>query len=296
MELVYKAIMEEQESKALDEIKKSVSVLDAESYADDAGNIIFYKQGNGRKIMLLTIVNQLKLCISGVKENKAEFELCGSTELSSLKDEEVFISGSSVGIIRETKEEEKSKYFIELWDKNIVKIGDFCNIKSSYRCKDYKLYGINLSGLIPFEIAKKSFNQVKSSVNDIYFTVSFNENSAKAIIKKLCPDIIYLVYCVKETEDFKTSNGCGIVYKDGNAVIDKSLIDFIENTAKDSGISHQVYIGKQSNFPELLGITGKGATVGAFAVPVAYLGSGCELLNTEDIKSGSSLILNALNI
>ena len=295
MENIYRTVMEGSNPDIINLIKDMPKNSDMEFYVDKAENLIFHKAGKGKKIMVSAIIPKIQIYISKVKDNKAEFELSGNIEKSALRDKEVFYKGETIGIVREDKEKDKeTRHFIEKIDDASLKIGDICTVESKIRCKDNILYGIGISSIIPLKIALNAVSENKDDVNDIYFTLSFSENSAKAAVNMIEPDYIYSIYCAEATDNFQKTNGCGIVYKDGNAVTPDTFRDLSENIAHTNQIKTQIYIGKQSPLLEIFGITGKGAEVLGICIPIEKLNSACEIACIDDIDAAVRLLAQIL--
>ncbi len=296
MDLYYKIMQEEDTSKIKDVIAQQVESSSIEINMDNAGNIVIHKCGRGRKIMISALVDRSRLCITSVSSKKAEFELSGNINKQSLKDTEVVFQASSIGIVRAKEEEKKeNEYYIDLWDENAIDKGDVCYLKSNVFCKGDILYGIDVSSVIPLEIIVCLINELRECVNDLYFTISFCENGVKSIVKSIKPDCLYHIYCAKSDDDFSISNGVGVVYKDGNAVVSPQIRNVQNKIAADKKIKTQPYIGKHSKLIEVLGITGEEKKIGALCIPVKCMGSGFEIVDINDIKSAEMLVFEMLN-
>lgn len=291
MERIYKSVMQDSNADIINLIQNMCKNPNMEITIDNAENVIIHKAGEGKKIMVSAIIPKIRVYISNITDSKAEFELSGELLKSALLDKEVFCNGEMIGIVRESKEKEKeSKYFIEKIDDTELKIGDICTIENKIDCKGDTLYGLGINSIIPLKIAKKLVDNIKYSVNDIYFTLSFSKNSAKTAVNMIEPDYIYTIYCAEAMNTFKRGKGCGIVYKDGNAVAADDVRSICEEVAHKNDIKTQVYIGKQSNLPEIFGIIGKGAEVLGICIPIEKLKSACEVAGIEDMDCAVKLL------
>ncbi len=291
MERIYKSVMQDSGADIIKLIESMCKNPDMEMSVDNAENVIIHKSGNGKKIMVSAIIPKIRIYISNINDNKAEFELSGDLLKSALSDKEIFCNGETIGIVRENREKEKEpKYFIEKIDDTELKIGDICTVENKINCKGDTLYGLGVNSTIPLKIIERLVNDKKYDVNDIYFTLSFSENSAKTVVNIIKPDYIYSIYCAEATDAFKRGKGCGIVYKDGNAVLPDDIRSICEETAHKNDIKTQVYIGKQSHLPEIFGIIGKGAEVLGICIPTEKFKSACEVAGIEDMNCAVRLI------
>lgn len=260
-------------------------------------NIIAHKPSVNadKKIMVCVVSQNTGVCIKGIKDKIATFVYDDDANKSILTDKEVFLNDTSAGIIRSTFKDEKiCEQKLHLWDDNIIKIGDFVTIKNSALRKGDKLYGFNISQIIPLKIAIFVEQNLDNAVKDIYFTISKSEKSARAITNKISPDKIILIYTANTTEDFKISKGCGAVYKDGCAVIDKKMRELITETAESINISFQSFVGKVTPLTEILGITGKGADVGAICIPLDNADTSLTVADINDIEQAEKLLIKIL--
>lgn len=298
MDLIYKltdAINSDNLTGTLCELikNKNISVQ-----IDTAGNIITHIKGRGNsvKTMISVVVEKSGMLITKIADKTAKFKAIGATDKSAISDKEVFYAAEPVGIIRSKYKDDKiSEQTIELWEENSSKIGDFVALKYESLCKANKLYGFGVNQIIPLEVALCIVAEFKLSVNDIYFTVSFSKESAQALARKINPDYIFAVYCAEATDDFKLSDGCGIVYKDGNAVIEPKLREFMTEVAQNNHISYQPYIGKHNPLIEFFGITGGGPTVGGICIPVGHIKSSNPVADKSDIENAKKLLLDIIN-
>lgn len=265
---------------------------------DNSGNIIAYIKGkdSSAKTMISIVCERTATIITSTKDKTAEFEEFSLIDKAALSDKEVFIDSNSVGVIRsEYKEDKIVKQKIELWEENTLQIGDFVNINNECFCKGDNLYGFGVNRASQIYPLLYILNKTYKPVNDIYFTISFSEKAAKALTKTINPDYIFHIYSADTSDDFKTSNGCGIVYKDGNMVTDFKLRDFMINLAKSNGIAFQKYIGKSAKILEDFSIIGGGALASGICLPVKYINSGCPVMSKPDIINAANLIFNIVN-
>lgn len=262
---------------------------------DVLSNITFRSQGKGKRILVYPVFELKQLMVKKVNDKEAEFEAIGCKDASALKDKEVFCGGISVGIIRERKEDEnKSVYYAELWEKNSVKEGDLLQESIHQRCKDNLLYSNNIFFNIAEYLGKKLINKNYNYVNEIYFTVCFDINSALFVANRIDADIILPVYAAETDDKFEPDKGCGLVLKDGGFVLRSEQRKLFEDNYFDSDCSIQTFVGSQCPVIERLSLLCRGQ-VYPIAIPARHLGSNAEIVSTKDIDSAAELIYNILN-
>ena len=280
-------------------IRELINNIRFEITTDTSGNVIIHSKNNdinASKIMICTVYNTNNLLIKKINDNKAEFEKDTETSSAAINDKEVFVGKESIGIIRsEYKDDKISKQYIELWKDISVETGDCCSVKTNIDCKANTLYGNNFDSVIPLQPMVSAINKAEECVNELYFTLSISEKSLKALACEIKPDYIFLIKTTEATEEFKISDGCGIVYKDGCAVTAKNLRDVMLSAAKQSDVSFQPYIGRCTTLAEALSITGKGAFVGGIYIPVEHQKTSCQIADVNDINSAENLLINLIN-
>ncbi|MDO5311324.1 MAG: hypothetical protein Q4E94_05405 [Clostridia bacterium] len=267
---------------------------------DSLSNIIFRSEGIGKRILVHPVFELNRLIVKKVSEKEAELEAAGYMDTSALKDKEVFYNGTSVGIIRERKgEENKTVYYVELWDKNTVHKGDFLNISMYTNCKDSLLYSNNINLNIAEYICKNIMLKKFNDVNCINFAVCFDANSVISLANRIDADIILPVYAAETGDSFESEKGCGLVLKDGGFVLRSEQRKFFGDNytqlncaASDNAL--QFFIGSQCPIIERLSLLCRGQ-VYPLAIPAKHLGSYAELVSSKDIDSAVQLIYNILN-
>lgn len=248
-----------------------------------------------KRIMICTLAESRGIFIKSIKDNKAQFDIIGRLSKESLTDSEIFNNGESVGIIRSVIKDGKiDSQSLELWDNNSVKTGDFCILNPKATCKGDKLYGFGVDRIICVKTALFIATKVDMSVNGIYFTVSTSEKAAISAAERIQPDYIYLVSAAEETDSFKSGSGCGIVFKDGCAVVTPKIRNHLTSSAVRADVKFSAYADKFSLLPEKLGISGDAPEVGAIYIPVSNLNSTAPIINLNDVCGAEKTLLEAL--
>ena len=255
---------------------------------DASDNIIMHKSGSGEKIMFPFVINLSSIIINKTENSCAAFDSLCLCKAQSLADREVFNSdGVSGGIIRNVK---KDDYEVKLWEKNSVKIGEYCYAKTSVTRKYDLLYGFNTEPYICLKIIDKLLLILSDCVNDIYFTVSFDATSASACAKAVNPDKIYMIYFADSDKSFKIGDGLGIVVKDGYHITDEGVIKNLTDICKENNIKVQTFVGKASALTERLVVLFGGSGVYPICLPIECRGSGCEVSDASDTDSALKLL------
>ncbi len=253
-----------------------------ECHTDKANNIIIHRIGRGDKVLVPFLIEREEVLITSVSGNKAEF--VANTDIKIDDKTKVYMYGKLIGYT--------SDKCIELLDGIRVKKGEKGYINNEVNCKADKLYGRNLKSNISLYIVNYLIKEVINSDKDLYFTLSFSKKSAKTLSEAIKPNYIYSLSYDDIGDNFKLSMGCGIVYKDGGAVINRNIVDLYLNCSKE--IPHQVYFGKSSSLSEYYLISVKGVKVGSLVIPIKKINTACEIASVEDIDSALLIYKNLL--
>lgn len=272
--------------KITDELIKTAEKAGFNITKDSFDNILLFKKDieGSKKICFNFVFNLNRIMIKEVNDNVAEF--VSENQNTSFIDREVYFNSESIGIVRKAKEDTQN---IELFTDNSLKIGDVCYTKQELKCKGNLLYGFNAIPEITLDFVQKLILKQIKSVKEIYFTISFcNKNIP--ILEKIHFDEIYTVAFAAEYKNFKCGSGCASVIKDGFYVTDEKLIAKINESANNSKITIQNYVGKHSAFLEKISLHNRGALCGGIYIPVSHYQSGCEVIQKNDIESADMLI------
>ena len=255
---------------------------------DNSGNVIIHKTGKGKKIAVAVPINTEELYVTHCENDKVYFNLKDNTNKESIIDLCVVSKNGVIGVVKK----DETLEFIEAFDKLECKTGDVFQILSSTNCKANKLYGQNIRIDISLKIVYNTLNYIDKSDKDIYFTLYFNDNAVKSFISSRNFDYIFtLKYGIAEN-DFKISEGCGIVYKDGNAVMSRDILEICNNISAD--ISNQPYFSTDRSIIDNFVILAKDAKLGSLCMPIKYMGSKCEIADMDDINSTIEILKNII--
>lgn len=269
-----------------DEIKSLYKDKKNFSISEKSDNIIIHSKGNGSKLMISVVDDNKNLIIRKVDKTRAEFDTTWEHGKNVLSNIIVYKNDEPIGVIRN----ESDKEFIELYCENEIKIGDIITLKTNDVCKSNILYTLNSTTEIVREIAKKIIYINSEHVNDIYFTVSKTIRGALSVANYIKPDYVLSVYTAESDESFVKGNGCGIVLKDGNAVTEPELYNYMLAVAKKKDIKYQTFIGKKNILVEQFGIVGTGAKAGGICISCSGCGGVLEVVNSNDVENTANLI------
>lgn len=274
-------ILKEYLSKTIDNKNMNVDI-------DISGNVIIHKSGIGKKIAVAIPIITEELYVTHCKNDKIYFNLKDNIDKESIIDS---YSVSKDGVIGVVKKDETLE-FIEIFDKSDCKTGDIFQIISSANCKGDKLYGRNIKVNISLKIVCDILNYINNSDKDIYLTLYYNDNAVKYFVSSGNFDYIFaLKYGIAEN-DFKISEGCGIVYKDGNAVMSRDILEICNNLPDN--IPNQPYFSTDRSIIDNFVTIAKDAKLGSLCMPIKYMGSKCEIADMADVNSTIEILKNII--
>ena len=246
---------------------------------DNSGNVIIHKSGIGKKIAVAVPINTEELYVTHLENDKVYFNLKDDTDKESIIDLYAVSKDDVIGVVKK----DNTSAFIEIFDKLNCKTGDIFQLKSSSNCKGNKLYGRNIIVNISLKIVDYILNFINTTDKEIYLTLYFNNSSIKSLISNGNFDYIFtLKYGIAEN-DFKISKGCGIVYKDGNAVMPRDILEIFNKASVN--IPNQPYFSTNRSILDNFVILAKDAELGALCIPIKYMGGKCEIADMADVNS-----------
>ena len=255
---------------------------------DNSGNVIIHKIGKGKKIAVAVPINTEELYVTHFENDKVYFNLKDNANKESIIDLCVVSKSGVIGVVKK----DKTLEFIEVFDKLECKTGDIFQTLPLTNCKANKLYGQNILIEISFKIVCNILNCINKSGKEIYFTLYFNENAIKSFIGSRNFDYIFtLKYGIAEN-NFKVSGGCGIVYKDGNAVMSRDILEICNNVSAD--IPNQPYFSTDKSILDSFVVLAKDAKLASLCMPIKYMGSKCEIADMADVNSTINILKNII--
>ncbi len=251
-------------------LNKNIVSEKCEIYKDKFDSIVVHKKGTGSKTQIAIIINDKKLTVNNVNENKAYISSNFKTE--GYCGAEVLNDSGVVGVLK--TENEKSYVFLF---ENRVKSLDSLWIKNAVNCKGDILYGTNVWFTVSLNIVTSVLNELQGSEKDIYFTLSFDDISAKFTFKEILPQEIIYIYPVNEDDNLKLNDGFGLACKQGSSVCSK--LESVNSSCK-----FKLYFGQKEDGVSLF-YSSQCADYKALCVPVNGYNSSGEILNISDSEN-----------
>ena len=299
------------EDKIREAIIKEVTPYASEVSVDKLGNVIARKGGKGKKIMFCAHMDEIGFFASYIDSNGLikVSAVGGVNRLSAAYSYVVSEKGTWGVLVPEGGDgvPEADKMYIDIGAKTKkqaekkVSVGDFFICQPSMK----KLMGNRYVGR-PFDnrvgctIMIEALREMKETENDVYFVFSTQEEvgsrGAKPAAYAISPDIgIALDVTMADKPgvsnvSMKMGEGCTIKIKDAGAISSPRLVSKMKEIAKANKVKYQDEILLQGGTDHsVIQITGTGAEVSAISIATAFIHTGVEMIDMDDVKNAVQL-------
>ena len=291
-------------------ITKEVSPYADEISVDNIGNLIVRKRGNGKKIMLSAHMDEVGFFVTFIEESGLiRVSPIGSPSLLASAFSEVVSENGVFGVLASEsgdKAPKATELYIDIGAKDRrqaegrVKLGEcFTLVPKMKRLLGQRYIGRPLVSRVGCAILIEAIKQIKSPKNDLYFVFTAQKElgmrGAMPASYKIEPDVGITVETAPARcpgSSVKLGEGCGIKLKSGGVIASPWLVDKIRTLAKEGAIKHQSEIlEKAESDASAIQMTRTGAPVSGISVPCAFVHTGCEMIDMNDVKSALALTL-----
>ena len=300
------------EDKIREAIKKEVEPYADEVSVDPVGNLIARKKGNGKKIMLCAHMDEIGFFVTFI-DDKGLIKVSqagGILPLACAYGEVVSENGVH-GVI--VPEEGKDKPTVDDMYIDIgattkkqaekkVKVGDYFVAMPCFRRLMGKKYiGRPFDDRVGCAIMVEALKQVKKTDNDLYIVFSTQEEvgsrGSKPAAYSIAPDI-GIAFDVTGTGEkpgakplaIKLGGGCTIKLKDDSVICSPELVKQMRAIAEENKVKYQnevlPYGGTDTS---VIQVAGRGAQVSAISIPTAYIHTGVEMVDMDDVLGAVKL-------
>ena len=299
------------EDKIREAIIKEVTPCASEVSVDKLGNVIARKGGKGKKIMFCAHMDEIGFFVNYIEPNGLikVSAVGGVNRLSAAYSYVVSEKGVPGVLVPEGGDgvPEVDKMYIDIGAKTKkqaekkVSVGDFFICQPSMK----KLMGNRYVGR-PFDnrvgcaIMIEALREMKETENDVYFVFSTQEEvgsrGAKPAAYAIAPHIgIALDVTMADKPgvsnvSMKMGEGCTIKIKDAGAISSPRLVSKMKEIAKANKVKYQDEILLQGGTDHsVIQITGTGAEVSAISIATAFIHTGVEMIDMDDVKNAVQL-------
>ena len=286
-------------------IKSEAEKYADEIYEDTLGNLIAKKGGCGKKIVILSHMDEIGVVVT-YKDEKGflRFAPVGGLKTKDLVGRRVQFENGAIGVIGvhdDTDKYDVSKMFIDASGNDDISVGDMAVFTGEFYENDTHVISKALDNRVGCYVALKALQSVETS-NELYFIFTVQEEvglrGAKTATYGIDADFAVAVdvTAVGDTPGAKEMNvklGCGAAIK----VMDRSVIchsqvrDALIDTASKSNIPYQLEILTAGGTDAgAVHISGSGIKTGAISIPTRYIHSPSEMIDKQDLKACTELL------
>ena len=283
-------------------------------YADNMGNLIAHKKGNGKKIMYAAHMDEIGIIATDIDDKGfIRFSNIGGLNTRNLVNLRVRFANGTEGVIGAEEESFKdkpalSKLFVDIGasDKKSaqkkVGIGDSASFVGGFVNMSDCVVSKALDNRAGCAILIKALAEIKNTENDLYFVFTTQEEvglrGAKTVAFDIEPDVAVAVD-VTDTGDTPSAptmavemgKGAAIKVMDRSIMCDADVRAKMVETAKKNKIPYQLEIMTDGGTDAgAIHLTKSGIKTGGISVPTRYIHSPSEMASVKDIESCIELV------
>lgn len=290
-----------------------------EIYTDKMGNLVARKKGNGKKIMVSSHMDSIGFAVTFIDENGfIRFGSAGYLYTTDIINIPVKFKNGTRGVVahdngKQVKDLVYSDFYIDIGAKNreeaekFVKVGDFAVFANECFEQGDAIVGPYMDDRIACAISIMAILDYKKTDNDVYYVFSTQEEvglrGAMVATYNIDPDYGIAVDvsgsgdtpCAKDCLAVKLGGGPTVKIMDGHVICAEEVVDLMYKTAKDMKINVQDEILRSGGTDAgAMQRSRSGALVGAISIPTRYIHSPCEMVNINDVKNATKLLIETV--
>lgn len=306
------------EEKVSQIIEKEIETYVDEIYRDAMGNLIAFKKGNGKKIMLSAHMDEIGLIITHIDtKGFLRFSNIGGVSQSLSHGQRVQFKDGTIGFIsseplEENEELKLEKMFIDIGVSNKeeaekkVSIGDVVSFCGPLVINNNRGFSKAMDNRISCFILIEIIKRIKRNHHNIYFVFTVQEElgirGAKTSAYRINPDVgiavdVTITGDTPKAKVMEVSLGKGPAIK----VLDSSIIchpkvkELLISTAKEFKIPFQLEVlEKGGTDAGAIHLTKEGIPTGAVSIPTRYIHSPGEMVDLDDVENAIRLLIKTL--
>lgn len=286
-----------------------------EIQSDALGNIVAHKKGAGKKIALVSHMDQIGFMIRSVDE-KGRFRVLpvGSVKPYNMIDTRVQTYDGRQGIVLCEKKDCNQEitcddlyveFGISLTSQCLMKSlkGQEIIIKSEYYENEEYIISGALDDRIGCLILLEAIKSLQCCKNDMYFIFSVQEENGfqgiQSAISFVQPDILLSVdvACTNEElrgmkTDVAIGGGAAIKVMDHFMIVNQEVVDWLQEIAIKNEVSYQLDISDHGGTDACRVQEYNGIKAGAICVPAKNIHSSNEMVSKEDVDACINMVVS----
>ena len=306
------------EDKVRELVQAEVQPLADEIHVDVLGNLIARKRPgrqtkDSRKIMIAAHMDEIGLIASHVDANGfVRFASLGGVFRAYVPGGRVrFLNGTQgvIGFDRQNNPNELptlDKTYIDVGatgQKDCpVKIGDVAAFDRPFADLGSRLVAKSMDDRVGVLVAIEALRALKSTPHDVYFVFTTQEEvgtrGAATSAYGIDPDVGIAVDVTSAGDtpnapkvEMALGKGPCVKIQDGSMVADPRLVQWMIRTAEKAGLPYQrEVLLKGGTDARAIQLTRAGVPAGAISIPVRYVHSPSEMVDTSDVQNAVKLL------
>ncbi|HHT51460.1 MAG TPA: M42 family metallopeptidase [Eubacteriaceae bacterium] len=297
-----------------DNIKAYVDNL----YRDVMGNLIAYKKGIGKKIMISAHMDEIGLIITHIdQEGYLRFSNIGGVSADLIQGQRVVFKNGIIGVIFSESLDKDEKVsmgnlFIDIGVNNkedaakIVSIGDVGTLYGPLVINNHRGFSKAMDNRIGCYILIEVLKRINKYKNELYFVFTVQEElgkrGAQISTYSINPDMGIVVDVTKtgDTPKGKTmaislGKGPGIKVFDSSIITHPKVKELLTTVAEESNIPYQLEVLEEGGTDAgAIYLTRGGIPTGVLSIPTRYIHSSGEMVDLNDVENAIRLLLKVL--
>ncbi len=266
---------------------------------DHLGNLVVYKKGMGKRILLAAHMDTVGLIVTYIDDDGfARFGNVGGLRLPSLIGQRVKFDNGVIGVVCaergvEPKDLKIDKLYVDTLGQK-VQVGDTAAFFGSPEFNADSVMAHSLDDRIGCAILLKTMELLKQTENEIFFVFTVQEEvgarGARPVAYTICPDLAIAVDVCGTSDtpgDGKPNNltidgGPVINYMDSSLICHPKVVKLLEDAAQKLDIRTQRLVSKRGG-TDAGGMysTRGGVPSGVLSIPIRYLHTHNEVANMK---------------
>ena len=286
-----------------------------ECWTDPLGNLIVHKRGDGPKVMFAAHMDSIGMIVTHIEaEGYLRFGKVGGLDLTALLHNPVRFANGVRGLVGVNQDADRKKLsiedmFIDIGAKSreeaekTVHIGDTAVFDTPTFAAGERIVSPYHDNRISCVVLLNALSQIKSSVNDLYFVFTSQEElglrGAKTAAYAIDPDYAIAVDVTlsddlpgaKHNGSSVLGKGAAIKVMDNSVICHPQMVKKLTELAQEKEIAHQSDVIRSGGTDAgAIHVSRTGVYTGGVSIPCRYVHSPTEMVETSDVQACVELI------
>lgn len=281
-----------------------------EHWFDSMGNLIVHKRGNGPKVLFAAHMDSIGMIVTHIEKNGfLRFGKVGGLSLFSLPFTPVRFANGTRGLVGIDQSADPQKPSVEelFLDvgaasreeaERLVRIGDTAVFDTSAFAAEGRIVSPYLDNRISCVVLLSVLEGLKSSVNDLYFVFTTQEEvglrGAKTAAYAIDPDYAIAVDVTlsddvpgaKHNGSSVLGKGAAIKVMDNSVICHPNMVEKLTDLARKRNIPFQTDVIRSGGTDAgAIHVSRTGVYTGGISIPCRYIHTPTEMVQTSDVEA-----------